>query len=94
MLRGVQGGPLGGNTRIAELRMYCQLGYYFDSLKWLGVETEVFNATPHVKQQNLTIGGFDFGTAPGLNFRVLTWAPVNIAVRYQAERSSPTLEWG
>ena len=60
-----------------------KLGYYFDSLKWLGVETEVFNTTPHVKQQNWTIGGLNLGTVPGLDFRVLTWAPVNIVVRHQ-----------
>lgn len=32
----------------------AKIGYYFDSMKWLGVETEVFNSTPHVKQQTVT----------------------------------------
>ena len=27
-----------------------KVGYYFDSVKWLGIETEVFNATPHINQ--------------------------------------------
>lgn len=67
----------------------AKLGYYFDSLKWLGVETEVFNSTPNVKQQKLTIGGVNLGTAPGADFRVLTWAPVNIVVRYQAGAFEP-----
>lgn len=62
-------------------------GYYFDSLKWqnfnLGVETEVFNSTPHIKQQDATIGGIS-GTLPGLTNRVLTWAPLVVVVRYQA----------
>jgi len=85
------GGPLDGNNlSLHNSLMYgAKLGYYFDSLKWLGVETEVFNATPHVKQQNLTIGGIDFGTAPGLNLRVLTWAPVNLVVRYQMGAFEP-----
>ena len=85
------GVTLGGNDlSLQNSVMYgAKLGYYFDSLKWLGVETEVFNATPHVKQQNLTIGGFDLGTAPGLNFRVLTWAPVNIVVRHQMGAFEP-----
>lgn len=61
----------------------AKLGYYFDSLKWLGVETEAFNATPHVKQQNYTIAGVNLGTGPGVNSRILTWAPVNIVVRHQ-----------
>src|SRR5262245_1971012 len=37
----------------------AKAGYYFDSLKWqnfnLGVETEVFNSTPHIKQQEFII---------------------------------------
>lgn len=85
------GVTLGGNDlALHNSLMYgAKLGYYFDSLKWLGVETEAFNATPHVKQQDLTIGGFPFGTAPGVNFRVLTWAPVNIVVRYQTGAFEP-----
>jgi len=67
----------------------AKLGYYFDSLKWLGVETEVFNSTPHVKQQDLILGGTNLGTIPGINLRVLTWAPVNIVVRYQAGDFEP-----
>jgi opacity protein-like surface antigen len=82
---------LGGNDlSLHNSLMYgAKFGYYFDPLKWLGVETEVFNATPHVKQQNLTIGGFDLGTAPGLNLRILTWAPVNIVVRHQMGAFEP-----
>ena len=80
----------GNNLALQNSLMYgAKLGYYFDSLKWLGVETEVFNSTPHVKQQNLTIGGTDLGTVPGLNLRVLTWAPVNIVVRYQMGALEP-----
>ena len=85
------GSTLGGNDLSLENSvMYgAKLGYYFNSLKWLGVETEVFNATPNVKQQNLTIGGFNFGTVPELDFRVLTWAPVNIVVRHQMGAFEP-----
>jgi hypothetical protein len=43
---------------LAKSLMYgAKVGYYFDSLKWLGIETEVFNSTPHVKQQNVTVTG-------------------------------------
>ena len=85
------GVTLGGNDlSLQNSVMYgAKFGYYFDSLKWLGVETEVFNATPNVKQQNLTIGGINFGTAPELDFRVLTWAPVNIVVRHQMGAFEP-----
>ena len=83
----------------------AKLGYYFDSIKWLGVETEVFNSTPHLKQQTPTATvppGFVFVappscagsqscsvTTPGQSVRVLTWAPINIVVRYQAGGFEP-----
>lgn len=67
----------------------AKLGYYFDRLKWLGIETEVFNATPHLNQQNYVINGVSLGTLPGISNRVLTWAPVNLIVRYQAGKFEP-----
>ena len=80
----------GNDLSLHNSLMYgAKLGYYFDSLKWLGLETEVFNTTPNVKQQNLTIGGVNLGTAPGVDFRVLTWAPVNVVVRYQMGAFEP-----
>ena len=94
-LLGVQwdagGTTLGGNNlSLDNSVMYgAKVGYYFDSLKWLGIETEVFNSTPHVKQQNVTIGGIDLGTMPGMNLRVLTWAPVNVVVRHQMGAFEP-----
>lgn len=70
----------------------AKLGYYFDSMKWLGVETEVFNSTPHIKQQDAAIGvpGFS-GTVnlAGTSLRVLNWASVNVVVRYQMGQFEP-----
>lgn len=70
----------------------AKLGYYFDSMKWLGVETEIFNSTPHVKQQAVTVsggGGSFTGDMTGLNVRVLNWAPLNIVVRHQMGQLEP-----
>ena len=70
----------------------AKLGYYFDSMKWLGVETEVFNTNPNVKQQNITVsfpGGSGTATISGQDLRVLTWAPINVVVRYQAGQFEP-----
>jgi opacity protein-like surface antigen len=90
----------GNDLSLQNSLMYgAKAGYYFDSLKWqkfnLGVETEAFNATPHLKQQDWVVGGQSLGaflgtgTVPGLNLRVLTWAPVNFVVRYQAGALEP-----
>ena len=70
----------------------AKLGYYFDSIKWLGIETEVFNTNPNLKQQSVTAtgpGGSASTTVAGQDIRVLTWAPVNIVVRYQAGSFEP-----
>lgn len=85
----------GATARASDLElknsiMYgAKLGYYFDSVKWLGLETEVFNTTPHLKQQSLTISGTPVGDISGAYLRVLTWAPVNVVVRYQMGQLEP-----
>ena len=80
----------GSNLALHKSVMYgAKVGYYFDSLKWLGLETEIFNTTPNIKQQDVSIAGVNLGTAPGIDLRVLTWAPVNVVVRYQAGAFEP-----
>lgn len=88
------GGTVGGSDLVLQnsLMYGAKAGYYFDQVKLgnfnLGIETEVFNSTPHLKQQTATIGGAT-GTLPGLTNRVLTWAPVVALVRYQAGAFEP-----
>ena len=71
----------------------AKLGYFFDSAKWLGIETEAFNTTPHVKQQTATLTVPGAGSVPvdlrGQSVRVTVWAPVNLIVRYPGERFQP-----
>lgn len=70
-----------------------KVGYYFDSVKSLGIETEAFTTTPHLKQQNVTVSVLD-GSPPvsqevgGANFRVTTLA-FNLVARYPGERFQP-----
>lgn len=44
-----------------------KVGYYFPQVRWFGLETEVYNTTPHVKQQQLdvTIPAGTFIPGPG-----------------------------
>jgi opacity protein-like surface antigen len=84
----------GSDLALQNSAMYgAKLGYFFDSLKAqnfnLGVETEVFNATPHIKQQDVGLGVINLGSIPGFTNRVFTWAPVNIVVRYQEGAFEP-----
>jgi opacity protein-like surface antigen len=70
----------------------AKLGYYFESMKWLGVETEVYNTNPNIKQQDVTAsgpGGSATLTLPGQDLRVLNWSPLTVVVRYQAGQFEP-----
>ena len=90
-------GPAAG-VKLTDLSLHksimygAKVGYYFDSVKWLGVETEVFNTNPNIKQQAGTFsvpGASTTVTLPGQDLRVLTWAPLNVVVRYQAGQFEP-----
>lgn len=90
---GVGGGVGGSDLALQNSLIYGgKLGYYFDQVKLgrfnPGIETEVFNATPHLKQQGATIGGTT-STLSGFTHSVVTWAPVVLLVRYQAGAFEP-----
>ena len=86
------GGTLSDLSLQKSFMYGAKLGYYFDSMKWLGVETEVFNSTPHLKQQTATVSAgaaSATGTFIGQDVRVLNWAPINIVVRHQMGQFEP-----
>jgi hypothetical protein len=70
----------------------AKLGHYFDQAKWLGIEAEVFNATPHLKQQNVAavLPGFGTfaGTEAGHTLRMTT-AALNLVLRNQCGPLEP-----
>lgn len=65
-----------------------KVGHYFDSVRWFGLEAEVFHTTPHIEQQRHTFQNPAFpGVTPTANLqgaylRVLTVAPFNLMFRY------------
>ena len=65
----------------------AKAGYYLPSMNWLGVETELFNTSPHVKQQPITVLGVT-APAPGFDLNVFTWA-INAMVRYPGNQFQP-----
>jgi opacity protein-like surface antigen len=74
----------------------AKIGYYFPTFNWLGVEAEVFNSTPNIKQQSGTAQGFGASVPyvlPGSHLRVLTTA-LNLLARYPGERFQPYLGLG
>lgn len=77
-----------------------KIGHFFDSARWVGLEAEVFHATPHIDQQVLTFqnpsvpGVTARPTFPGAYFRVITVAPFNLMFRYHKTRLQPYLGVG
>ncbi len=76
-----------------------KVGHYFRKTPWFGLEAEIFNATPHVKQQTQTFvapNGLPVGSTlqPGAHLRVLTIAPVNLMFRYYKTRLQPYIGIG
>lgn len=75
-----------------------KIGYYFRSARWFGLETEIFNTTPNIKQQTHTFS--NPSTAPvsatlqGAHLRVTMWSPINIMLRYPKGRLQPYIGLG
>ncbi|MBM4127091.1 MAG: porin family protein [Nitrospira sp.] len=71
----------------------AKVGHYFKAVPWLGLEAEVYNTTPHIKQQVATFTGPSGSSGsielPGLHLRVLTFAPLNVMFRYHKTRLQP-----
>ncbi len=75
----------------------AKLGYYSQTVRWFGVETEVFRTTPHFKPTVSTVtgpGGSVQTTTPGSHLSVITWAPLNIMFRHPGKRLQPYIGIG
>lgn len=86
-----QGGTMTDTPLKSSVMYGGKLGYYFESLKWLGIETEVFTATPHAKQYMATAtvpAGSATFVQPGGSVRATTWA-FNLLVRHQMGNFEP-----
>jgi Outer membrane protein beta-barrel domain len=71
-----------------------KIGHYFKAVPWFGLEAEAYHTTPHIKQQTITFSNASGPIGPpleftGLNFRVLTVAPINFMFRYHKTRLQP-----
>ena len=87
------GGTVSDQSLQNSILYGAKVGHYFKAIPWFGIEAEVYNTTPHIKQQLVTFSGTagTFGPAelPGLNFRVLTVAPFNLMFRYHKTKLQP-----
>jgi hypothetical protein len=104
------GTTLSNESLKSSLLLGAKLGHFFARARWLGVETEIFRTTPHIKEQSIVItipstpsslGCTAPGTpvcptfsVPGSYFQVITWAPVNLVFRYPGTRFQPYVAVG
>lgn len=96
-----QGIPARG-TRINDLELSpgaaigAKLGYFFQAVRWVGLEAEVFASRPELKNQPFNgSGGFIFirGTTTEGHARVIAPA-LNIIIRYPGARFQPYIGAG
>ena len=74
-----------------------KIGYFFQTVPWLGLEFETFTSNPHVKQQDIkaTVGGssITLDQVSGSHLRVITPA-VNVMLRFPGYYVEPYIGGG
>jgi opacity protein-like surface antigen len=86
----------GGGFRFSNLDLNnaiaygAKAGFYSEQYKWLGVETDLYTATPHLEGQTATRtdGGSTSVSVPGALTRVTTWA-FSVMARHPGEKFQP-----
>ena len=75
--------------QLGQTLMYgFKAGYYFNSLRFLGAEAEVYSSTPNIKQQAVTAGGGPPTIIRGRDLRVNGYG-ANLLFRVPGERLQP-----
>jgi len=94
----VEGAGGGAGVSVTDLELQTSIVYggklcvFFPvKFNWLGIEGELFNANPHLKQQTVTTttaGGTTTGSSAGAHLRVTT-AAMNVIIRYPGKTIQP-----
>jgi hypothetical protein len=71
----------------------AKLGHYFTKARWVGIETGLSFANPHVKEGSLTFSGaggsLTTGTLSGVSHRMIIWDMATLMFRYPGYRLQP-----
>lgn len=75
------------------LMLGAKFGHYFARTRWIGIETGLSYANPHVKEGSITFSG-PGGSTPspilsGLNHRMIIWDVATLMFRYPGYRIQP-----
>jgi len=76
-----------------SIMLGAKFGHYFSRAKWIGVETGLSFANPHIKQGTLTFSGpggsQTLGPFAGVYQRMIIWDVATLMVRYPKYRLQP-----
>lgn len=77
-----------------SIMLGAKAGHYFSRARWIGVETGLSFANPHVKEGSLTFSGpggppVSSGTLSGVNQRMIIWDVATLILRYPRYRLQP-----
>jgi hypothetical protein len=75
-----------------SLMLGAKLGHYFTRARWVGIETGLSFANPHVKEGLLTLsgpGGSASGVFSGVHHRMIIWDVATLMFRYPGYRFQP-----
>ena len=75
-----------------SLMLGAKLGHYFSRAKWIGIESGLSFANPHIKQGTVTLSnniGSASGIFPGVHNRMIIWDVATLMFRYPGYRLQP-----
>ncbi|HJT22783.1 MAG TPA: outer membrane beta-barrel protein [Nitrospira sp.] len=77
-----------------SIMLGAKLGHYFTRARWIGIETGLSYANPHIKQGSLTFSGsggppVSTGTLSGVDQRMIIWDVATLMFRYPKYRLQP-----
>lgn len=75
-----------------SLMLGAKFGHYFSRAKWIGIESGLSFANPHIKEGTITLSnsnGSASGTFGGVHQRMIIWDVATVVLRYPGYRLQP-----
>ena len=88
----ISGFSVGDQPLKNSLMLGAKFGHYFSRAKWIGIESGLSFANPHIKEGTLTLSnsrGSASGTFGGVHQRMIIWDVATLMFRYPGNRFQP-----
>jgi opacity protein-like surface antigen len=80
-----------------SLMFGAKFGHYFSRAKWIGIESGLSFANPHIKEGTVTLSNSNGSTSPtysGVYHRMIIWDVATLMFRYPGHRLQPYIGIG